>query len=148
MKEVTIYSSASCDWNTREGRFFAALEYHGHYKFVSGNQSDSTADRCILIGIIEAIHLINEPCKLTIVTATRFAFNRFGKPKGSNKELKQLLLGRIKDKQCEVEFDVWPGGGDHLKSRLSEIEKVATKVEPQNVVAPNVVDQSQPAGLF
>jgi hypothetical protein len=144
MKEVTIYSSASCDPNTRKGRFFAALEYRGHYKYITGVQSDTTADRCILTGFLEAIHLINEPCKLRLVTATGISFNAVGSPKGQNKDLKQLLLDMIEDKRCHFEFDEWAGGGDRLKSRLSDIEKIATKVEPVNVVAHYTIDGSRP----
>ncbi|MEK6239123.1 MAG: hypothetical protein N2C14_30775 [Planctomycetales bacterium] len=148
MKEVTVYSSTSCDWNTREGRFFAALEYQGRYKYVTGAQSDTTADRCILTGFLEAIHLVHEPCSLTLVTAVRVSFNREGKPRGRNKKLKQLLLDMIKDKKCRFEFDEWTGGGDRLKSKLAEFAKVASVVEPADVVSQILDDDAEPPSLF
>lgn len=148
MKEVTIYSSASCDWNTREGRLFAALQYQGHYKYVSGVQTETTADRCILTGFLEAVHPINEPCKLTLVTATRISFNHVGNPKGRNKELKQLLLNIINENWCQFDFDEWTGGGDRLKARLSEIERGTTKVEPANVIAKYGAGTAQSQELF
>ena len=82
------------------------------------------------------------------MTATRISFNRVGNPKGHNKELKQLLLDIIKDKQCHLEFDEWTGGGELLKSKLSEIERVAPKVEPVDVVTQYGRDNSSPSGLF
>ncbi|MDM8557115.1 hypothetical protein QUF75_20525 [Desulfococcaceae bacterium HSG7] len=142
MKEVTIYSSASCNWNTREGRFFAALEYQGHYKYITGIQTDTTADRCILTGFLQAVHLINEPCDLKLVTATRISFDLIGNPKGRNKELKQLLLDIMKEKQCRFEIDEWTGGGKHLKLKLSKIIKVALKAEPIDVITHYGVDDS------
>jgi hypothetical protein len=148
MKVVTIYSCASCDWHTQTGRFFTALEYNGHYKYVTGVQKETTADRCILAGLLEAIHLIREPCKLVIVTATRLSFNRVGDPKGRNKDLKRLLLELVKEKQCQLEFDEWIGRGDQLKGKLSEIEKLAAKVEPIDVVAQCRIHDSSPSTLF
>ena len=148
MKEVTIYSTASCNYPTREGRFFAALEYQGHFKYVTGVQADTTADRCILTGFLEALHLVNQPCKLTLVTATQIAFNRVGNPRGRNKELKRLLLDLVREKQCEFEFDVWIGGGERLKTKLAEIQRVATQVAPIDVVAHYAVNDTKPPGLF
>ena len=92
--------------------------------------------------------MINEPCKLTLVTATRISFNRSGNAKGRNKELKQLLQNIIKEKQCQLQFDEWTGGGDRLRSKLTEIEKVATKVAPADVVARCGPNDSQPLELF
>jgi hypothetical protein len=144
MKDVTIYSSASCDWNSREGRFFTALEYQGQFKYITGLQTETTADRCILTGFLESLHLINEPCNLILVTATRIAFNRLGNPRGRNKELKELLLKLVKDKDCEFKFDVWTGGGDRLKSKLADIQKVAKLVSPIDVVAHYRVGDKEP----
>ena len=148
MKEVTIYSTASCNWQTREGQFLTALEYQGHYKYLTGIQTETTVDRCILTGFLEAIHLISEPCKLLLVTATRISFNRVGNPKGRNKDLKQLLLNIITDKECLFEFDEWIGKGDDLKSKLSEIEKTATRVKPIDVVSHYGPDKFEPPKLF
>ncbi len=148
MKEILIYSSASCDWNTREGQFFAALEYQGKYKYLTGPQAETTADRCILTGLLEAAHLIREPCKVKLITATRLSFNRLGQPKGSNKELKQLLLDILHQKQCMFEFDVWAGRGDRLKARLCEIEEQARKVPPVDVLELYRVGDSRVPTLF
>jgi hypothetical protein len=134
MKNVKIYSSGSCDLTRRVGRFFAALEYEGRFKYVSGEIDDATADRCILHGFLEALYLIKEPCSLTFVTATRFSFNRLGEPKGANKDLKRLFLRMLDEKQCQFEFEDWERGGDQLKSQISEIEKKAIKVEPSKIL--------------
>jgi hypothetical protein len=148
MKDVTIYSSASCDCATREGSFFAALEYQGHFKYLTGRQSDTTVDRCILMGLLQAIHLISVPCRLTLVTATQLAFNRLGDPKGQNRDLKQLLLRLGREKKCELQFELWPGGGERLKLKLAEIEQVAAHVAPIDVIAHYRTEERQTPELF
>jgi ribonuclease HI len=130
MKDVTIYTTASCDWKTRQGSFFVALRYQETFKYLCGHQTNTTADRCILVGLIEALHLLKEPCQLTLITATPLAFDRMGKPQGCNKDLKKLLLRLLDEKQCDFTFDVWHNGGHRLKATLSDIEKKANKVSP------------------
>jgi hypothetical protein len=134
MKNVKIYSSGSCDSTRRVGCFFAALEYEGRFKYISGEIDNATADRCILHGFLEALHLIKEPCTLTFVTATHFSFNRLGEPKGANKDLKRLFLRMLDEKQCHFEFEEWYGGGSQLRSQISEIESKAIKVEPSKIL--------------
>ena len=134
MKNVKIYSSGSCDSTRRVGCFFAALEYEGRFKYVAGEIDNATADRCILHGFLEALHLIKEPCTLTFVTATHFSFNRLGEPKGANKDLKRLFLRMLDEKQCHFEFEEWHGGGSQLRSQISEIESKAIKVEPSKIL--------------
>ena len=134
VKNVKIYCSGSYDPTKRVGRFFVALEYKGRFKYISGEIKNTTADRCILSGFLEALHLIKEPCALTFVTATHFSFNLRGEPKGANKDLKQLFLRMLDEKQCHFEFEEWQGRGDQLKSQISKIEKKAMKVEPSKIL--------------
>jgi hypothetical protein len=147
MKDIKIYSSASCDWSTREGRFFSALEYQERYKYITGLQTETTPDRCILVGFLEALHLINEPCKITLITATRLAFNRVGNPRGRNQELKHLILKLIAEKRCEFAFDFWRAGGDRLKAKLAEIQKTARIVEPVGVISHYAIDTNNSLSL-
>ena len=148
MKNITIYARGSWDWETRKGRFLAALEYQEHYRYITGGLTNTTTDRCILMGLLQAVHLVNQPCKLRLVTAIQLSFNSLGNPKGRNKDLKQLLLNIIHKKQCSYEFDGWLGDGERLKARFAEIEKIAVKVAPIDIIAYYSADDFQQPGLF
>ncbi len=48
LKDITIYSVASCDTTTRIGHYNASLEYKGKFKYLSKKVEDTTTNRLIL----------------------------------------------------------------------------------------------------
>ncbi|MEM6471715.1 MAG: hypothetical protein AAF802_19295 [Planctomycetota bacterium] len=148
MTEVTIYSSASCDWQSRNGTFFAALKTGQYAKYMGGHLSNTTADRCIITGLIEAVHLIRVPCRLTLTTAISIGLNKQGRPRGRNQELKRLLLDLIDRKHCTHTFDVWQGGGEKLKAAIEQIKVNAIHVDPIGVVETYLGEGAKSQELF
>ena len=100
MKHVTIYSDCRFNYTTREGGYFAALEYNGNIKRIAGGIAGrkETGNRAILYGLIEAVKLLKEPCELTISTCTPVGFKK-GRQK-PNGDLMGLLLDVMDEKGC------------------------------------------------
>lgn len=100
MKQVTIYSDCRFNYTTRDGWYFAALEYNGNIKLISGGIAgrNETGNRGILYGLIEAVKLLKEPCKLTISTSTPVGFKK--RDESVNGDLIAILLNTIDEKGC------------------------------------------------
>jgi hypothetical protein len=112
-----------------------ALECQGSCKHLSDELENATTDQCTLTGIIAAVHLIQEPCALTIVTPARVSFGNFSRLRGNNKELKGLLIRLIRAKKCCARAVVWSDEDVPLRSKLKEIEQRAVRVTPVDVAA-------------
>ncbi len=100
MKHVTIYSDCRFNYTTREGGYFAALEYNGNVKRISGGIAGrkETGNRAILYGLIEAVKLLKEPCELTISTCTPVGFKK--RDESVNGDLIAILLNAMDEKGC------------------------------------------------
>jgi hypothetical protein len=100
MKHVTIYSDCRFNYTTRDGWYFAALEYNGNIKLISGGIAGrkETGNRGILYGLIDAVKLLKEPCKLTISTSTPVGFKK--RHESVNGDLIAILLNTMDEKGC------------------------------------------------
>ena len=148
MKQVTIYAWGRSNHTQWQGKFKVALECQGHYKYLSDTLENVTTDQCTLTGIIAAVHLIREPCTLTIVTSARVSFGNFTRLRGSNKELKGLLIRLIRAKQCHARAAVWDDQDVPLRSKLREIAQQAVQVDPVDVAAYYGVPRATQLALF
>jgi hypothetical protein len=113
MKHVTIYSDCRFNYSTREGSYFAALEYNGNIKRISGAIAgeNETGNRAIIYGLIEAVKLLKEPCQLTILTSTPIGFKKtFRSPTGKsrNGDLILRLAEIIFEKGCVFNYGEIP----------------------------------------
>ncbi len=104
MKHVTIYSDCRFNYTTREGSYFAALEYNGKIKRISGEIAgeNETGNRAILYGLIEAVKLLKEPCELRILTCTPVGFKK--RYKSVNGDLIAVLLNAMDEKGCVFDY--------------------------------------------
>jgi len=104
MKHVTIYSDCRFNYTTREGSYFAALEYNGNIKRISGAivGENETGNRAIIYGLIEAVKLLKEPCELTILTCTAVGFKK--RYKSVNGDLIAVLLNAMDEKGCVFDY--------------------------------------------
>jgi hypothetical protein len=100
MKHVTLYADCRFNYTTREGSYFAALEYNGKIKRICGAIAgeNETSNRVIIYGLIEAVKLLKEPCQLTISTCTPVGFKK-GRKK-PNGDLIGLLFDAMSEKGC------------------------------------------------
>lgn len=104
MKQVTIYSDCRFNYSTREGSYFAALEYNGKIKRISGaiTGERETGGRAIVYGLIEAIKLLKEPCELMILTSTAIRFKQSSRNADLISRFKELIL----EKGCSFDYAV------------------------------------------
>lgn len=77
MKEVTIYTDGSSINNPGPSGYCALLEYKApngttHYTQISGGENYSTNGRMELKALVEGLKLLTEPCRVTIVSDSRY----------------------------------------------------------------------------
>ena len=72
MKEVTIYSDGACSGNPGPGGWGTILYFNGHEKELSGAEPLTTNNRMELLGAIAGLELLKEPCKVTLVSDSRY----------------------------------------------------------------------------
>ena len=77
---VTIYTDGSCIKNgssSASGGWAAILSWKDKERELSGGCSDQpTNNRMELMAIIESLRLLTKPCKVTVVTDSKYACNR------------------------------------------------------------------------
>lgn len=118
MKNVVICSVGSCDAGTREGSAEALLDYQGRTKYLHLRLRDTTANRCIIEGLIAGVKHLKEPCVVTLVTATKIGVEKAVRGKGVNANLVVSLVRELQARDCTFDFEVWEGKGDVLRSRV------------------------------
>ena len=123
MKEVTIYSTGSCDTTTREGQYRASLQYGEHVKYLSTHVSNTTANRCIILGLLAALEQLKEPCQVTLITSTPIGTKRGQRSKGPNGDLVKSLLQAIALGGHDATFDVWSGRAEQLTALIAAHEQ-------------------------
>lgn len=117
-KKVTISSVGSCDAATRLGHFEALMEYNGKPKYLKHELTDTTANRCIIQGLIDGVRNLREPCEVTLVAATSLGLSSFPRLKGPNADILQVLVSALEERNCTFTFEVVGGQGDELRSRI------------------------------
>ncbi|WP_264312444.1 hypothetical protein [Pseudomonas putida] len=118
MKTVFIYSVGSCDTATRLGTAESLLEYNGKTKYLNQQLQDTTANRCIIEGLIAGVGQLKEPCSVRLVTATKIGLQKAARGKGVNADLVASLIRDLQERDCVFDFEVWEGRGDELRSKI------------------------------
>lgn len=72
MKNITVYTDGACRGNPGPGGWGALLTSGRHQKEIWGGEPDTTNNRMELTAVIEAVKSISGPCKLTIVTDSKY----------------------------------------------------------------------------
>jgi len=75
MKEVILYSDGACSSNPGPGGWGTIMEYNGTRKEFSDGYKFTTNNRMELMGVIEPLRLLKEPCKVTIYTDSQYIVN-------------------------------------------------------------------------
>lgn len=89
MKMVKIYSTGGCDAATREGSAEIVLECEGKIKYLTFSYSDTTANRCILHGLIDGVNCLKKPCNVELISSCELGVKKAQKGKGVNVDLHQ-----------------------------------------------------------
>lgn len=79
MKTVNIYSDGSCLNNPGVGAWATILEYNGHERVLSGFDLNTTNNRMELLGVINGLMALKEPCKVNVYTDSSYVVNAFNK---------------------------------------------------------------------
>lgn len=75
MKQVTIYTDGACSGNPGPGGWGAILEFNGVCRELSGGEKQTTNNRMELLGVINALEALNEPCSVHLFTDSQYISN-------------------------------------------------------------------------
>ena len=77
MDEITIYTDGACSGNPGSGGWGAILMYQNIKKEISGGKKDTTNNVMELTAVIEALKLLNRPCKVDLYSDSAYVVNAF-----------------------------------------------------------------------
>ena len=75
MKDVTIYTDGACSGNPGPGGYAAILIYNGVEKEISGGEKDTTNNKMELLGVIEGLKMLKEPCNVKLYSDSAYIIN-------------------------------------------------------------------------
>jgi ribonuclease HI len=71
-KQITLYSDGSSLGNPGPGGYGGILEFKGKRKEYSGGEAHTTNNRMELLGVIEGLKLLKEPCDVEVVSDSSY----------------------------------------------------------------------------
>ena len=74
-KHVTIYTDGACSGNPGPGGWGAILQYGSAEKEMSGGEHQTTNNRMELLGVINALQALREPCVVDLYTDSQYICN-------------------------------------------------------------------------
>ncbi len=104
MKKVNIYTDGACKGNPGAGGWAAILEYEGKEKELFGGEKLTTNNRMELIGAIEGLKALKEPCKVTLYSDSQYLVNAINKGWLENWKAKNW---RKADRSPVLNDDLW-----------------------------------------
>jgi len=97
-KEITLYSDGSSLGNPGPGGYGGILEYRDRHKEYSGAEAHTTNNRMELLGVIEGLKLLKEPCRVEVVSDSSYVV----------KAINEWLVGWVKRGFKKVKnVDLW-----------------------------------------
>jgi len=75
LKDVVIYTDGACSGNPGPGGYSAILIYNGIEKEVSGGSRDTTNNKMELMGVIEGLKMLKEPCNVKLYSDSAYIVN-------------------------------------------------------------------------
>ena len=117
MKHVNIYTDGACRGNPGRGGWGAILVYRNLEKEMSGGEPMTTNNRMELLGAIEALSTLKEPCEVTLTSDSKYLVDAI--EKGWARAWKANNWKKS-DKSPALNTDLW----ERLLSLL-EIHKVS-----------------------
>ena len=79
MKSITLYTDGACSGNPGPGGWAAILMYQGHRKELSGGEAATTNNRMELMGVIEGLRALKEPCSVELWSDSRYVIDALEK---------------------------------------------------------------------
>jgi len=98
LKKITLFSDGSALGNPGPGGYGAILRYGDKERIIRGGEAHTTNNRMELLGVIEGLRAIKEPCEVTVISDSSYVI------KGIN----EWLQGWIKRNFAKVKNpDLW-----------------------------------------
>lgn len=72
MKHIVIYTDGACRGNPGPGGWGVLMLYSHHRKILSGAEQHTTNNRMELMGAIQALASLREPCKIDLYTDSQY----------------------------------------------------------------------------
>ncbi|MDD5117181.1 MAG: ribonuclease HI [Sulfuricurvum sp.] len=72
MKKITLFSDGSALGNPGPGGYGAILRYGDKERIVRGGEAHTTNNRMELLGVIEGLRALKEPCDVTIISDSSY----------------------------------------------------------------------------
>lgn len=104
MKKVNIYTDGACKGNPGAGGWAAILVYGGKEKELCGGEKLTTNNRMELIGAIEGLKALKEPCEVTLYSDSQYLVNAINKGWLENWQKNNW---RKSDKSPVLNDDLW-----------------------------------------
>ncbi len=79
MKKVEIYSDGACSQNPGPGGWAFIIKFNNHILEKSGGEEKTTNNRMELLGIINALKTLKEPCDVLIYTDSKYVVDSIEK---------------------------------------------------------------------
>ncbi len=79
MKEIELFTDGACSGNPGPGGWGAILRFKGTEKELSGGEKNTTNNRMELTAVIEGLSALKEPCKVRLVTDSKYVADGIGK---------------------------------------------------------------------
>lgn len=164
VKEVTIHTDGACSGNPGPGGWAAVLRYGEHTREMSGFVSGTTNNRMELMGVIEALRALKEPCRVKVCSDSAYLVNAFekgwilnwqlngwktaAKQPVENKDLWDILLLAIKRRGHDVSFVKVPGHADNVdNNRCDELAKAAIRDQQSKETAAREAEAAEKASI-
>lgn len=106
LKYVEIFTDGACSGNPGPGGWGAILRYGDKEKELSGGEKETTNNRMELTAVIEALSALKEPCKVRLVTDSKYVAD--GITKGWAESWRKNNW-RKADKKPALNPDLWEG---------------------------------------
>ena len=131
MKEVTLYTDGACKGNPGIGGWGAWLTFGQHEKRLCGGELDTTNNRMELLGAIEGLKALREPCKVDLFTDSSYVqkgitewlagWKRKGWKTASKQPVKNQDLWQQLDEMCQKHQVEWHWVKGHAGIEGNEI---------------------------
>jgi len=72
VKKITLFSDGSALGNPGPGGYGTILRFGDHEKIISGNDAHTTNNRMELLGVIEGLKALKEPCEVEVISDSSY----------------------------------------------------------------------------
>ena len=79
MKEVILYTDGACRGNPGPGGWAAMLQFGEHERVMSGGAVDTTNNRMEIMGLVQGLSVLKEPCRVQFYSDSQYVVNSLEK---------------------------------------------------------------------